>query len=404
VDRADLLDILNAGLGAADGRRTVRDFLSDHRPRGPLHLIAVGKAAGAMTRGALDVLGADLKDGIVVSPVGCADPGTPATPRLRMIESAHPVPDWRSTSAGSALLDWITALPAGAPVLVLVSGGASSLVEVLAPGIDPDVLPRLNHWLLGSGLDIFGMNAVRRRISRLKDGGLAAALWGRPVLALYLSDVKGDDPAWIGSGLLQQAPAALPPGLPGWVEELVTGGPMPDTPSAHVEHHIVGNLDTALSACEDRGRMLGYEVVRHDEWLEGAVDRVAQHVIQGLDAGALGIHLWGGEPVVTLPEHPGRGGRCQHLALCCGMAIADRDDLTVLCAATDGTDGNSEDAGAVVDGGTVGRGLDGGFDPASSLRRADSGAFLEAAGDLIYTGPTGTNVNDLVIGLRSPSG
>lgn len=404
MDRTDLLDILNAGLAAADGRRTVRAYLNNHRPRGPLHLIAVGKAARAMTMGALDVLGEDVTDGFVVSPSGRVDHGLPATARLRTLESAHPVPDSRSTAAGAALLDWVSALPSGAPVLVLISGGASSLVEVLPSGIDPDILPRLNRWLLGSGLDIFGMNAVRRRISRIKDGGLAAALWGRPVIALYISDVKGDDPAWIGSGLLQQATAALPPGLPGWVEKLAAGGTAPGTPSAHVEHHIVGNLETALSACEVRGRMLGHDVVRHGEWLDGPVDRVARRIIGELDVGTVGVHLWGGEPVVTLPDDPGRGGRCQHLALCCAIAIADRKDLMMLCAATDGTDGNSEDAGALVDGGTVRRGLDGGADPASSLDGADSAAFLEAAGDLIYTGPTGTNVNDLVIGLLTSSG
>jgi len=404
VDRSDLLDILDAGLGAADGRRVVRDYLSCYRPAGPVHLIAAGKAAAAMTLGALDVLGDDVADGFVVTPADHGGADLSAIPRLRVFESAHPVPDARSIRAGETLLDWIRSLPPVAPVLALVSGGASSLVEVLPPGIDPETLARLNRWLLGSGLDIFGMNAIRRRVSRIKDGGLSAALWGRTVLALYLSDVKGDDPAWIGSGLLLQAPAPLPAGLPLWVTGLVDGGPLPETPRAHVDHHVVGNLGTLLAACEVRARDLGYEVIRHREWLEGQVSRVARGIVEGLIAAPAALHLWGGEPAVTLPEHPGRGGRNQHLALCCALGIAGRDDLAILCAATDGTDGNTEDAGALVDGGTVQRGLDAGADAVRCLAAADSASFLEAAGDLIYTGPTATNVNDVVIGLKAGSG
>ncbi len=368
-----------------------------------MHVIAVGKAAAAMTRGALDVLGDDVAGGFVVTPSGHRHADLAAIPRLRVVESAHPVPDARSIRAGEGLLAWIGDLPPGAPVLALISGGASSLVEVLPQGTDAETLSRLNRWLLGSGLDIFGINTIRRRVSRIKDGGLAAALWGRPVLALYLSDVKGDDPAWIGSGLLRRAAVPLPPGLPGWVTGLAGAAP-PEAPSAHVEHHVVANLETALSACEIRGRELGYAVIRHRRWLEGPVKQVAEGIVGELDVAAPALHLWGGEPVVTLPAVPGRGGRNQHLALCCAIAIAGRDDLTILCAATDGIDGNSEDAGSLVDGGTVQRGLDGGADPDRCLDGADSATFLEAAGDLIYTGPTATNVNDVVIGLKTASG
>jgi glycerate 2-kinase len=404
VDRSDLLEVLEAGLVAADGRRVVRDYLSSHRPPGPMHLIAVGKAAAAMTLGALDVLGADITDSFVVIPDGQRDTGLAAMPHLHLVGSAHPIPDARSTRAGAELLAWIGSLPPGAAVVVLISGGASSLVEVLRPGTDPEVLPRLNRWLLGSGLDIFGMNAVRRRVSRIKDGGLAAALWGRAVLALYLSDVNGDDPAWIGSGLLGQAHAPLPPDLPAWIIKLAGDHASPRMPSAHVEHVVVGNLDTALVACQERGRELGYTVTRHGEWLAGPVTRVAARIVAQLEATPPGLHLWGGEPTVILPDEPGRGGRNQHLALCCAMRVAGRDDIAALCVATDGVDGNSEDAGALVDGGTIQRGVDGGADPARCLAGADSATFLEAAGDLVYTGPTGTNVNDIVIGLKSASG
>jgi glycerate 2-kinase len=116
------------------------------------------------------------------------------------------------------------------------------------------------------------------------------------------------------------------------------------------------------------------------------------------------MQVWGGEPTVRLPDQPGRGGRNQHLALRCATAIQGREGLAILCAATDGADGSGEDAGALVDGDSVQRGRDAGMDPEACLERADSGSFLEAAGDLIFTGPTSTNVNDIVIGVRGYTG
>jgi hydroxypyruvate reductase len=404
VDRRSLLEILDAGLRAADGRRCVRDCLVEERPAGPIHLIAVGKCASAMAAGATDALGKDIVDGLIVTRHGYAGGHCAADARFRVLEASHPVPDESSLAAGERLMAYVGALPRGAPVLALISGGASSLVEVLPPGVGIDVLERANRWLLGSGLDIFSINAVRRRMSRIKNGGLASALWGRPVLALYVSDVRGDDPAWIGSGLLQRGNAELPEDLPGWMADCLGAGDAPRVPVGLVKHRVVANLGTALDACASRANGMVSRVTVHPEWLEGQAEAAALRIVDGLQDGPPGIHLWGGETTVTLPQRPGRGGRSQHLALCCAMAIRGRIDLQVLCSATDGTDGSSEDAGALVDGNTVGRGVDGGLDPAACLAAADAGSFLEASGDLLYTGPTTTNVNDIVIGVRGPSG
>ena len=357
-----------------------------------------------MSLGAADVLGGQIVDGYVVTRAGNGDPELAAMPRFQVREASHPVPDQSSLAAGEGLLRYAAGLPRGAQVLGLISGGASSLVEAPAAGVDAAQLEKINVWLLGSGLDIFGMNAVRRRLSRLKDGGLASALSGRPVLALYLSDVQGDDPGWIGSGLFQQVETDLPADLPSWLRELLGKIPRPPTTDVTVEHRIVGNLARALDACGEQARRLGYTVTRHTKWLNGPVGQAALRLLTELDAGPPGIHLWGGETTVRLPLSPGRGGRSQHLALSCAMDISGRDDVVLVCAASDGIDGNGEDAGAIVDGGTIQRGRDGGADPAACLAGADSGTFLEAAGDLLFTGPTGTNVNDLVIGFRRGSG
>jgi hydroxypyruvate reductase len=141
-------------------------------------------------------------------------------------------------------------------------------------------------------------------------------------------------------------------------------------------------------------------VTRHRSRLDEAVDEAALRITSSLRKAADGIQVWGGEPTVRLPDQPGRGGRSQHLALRCATAIRGYEDLAILCAATDGADGSGEDAGALVDGSSVQRGRDAGMDPEVCLERADSGSFLEAAGDLIFTGPTSTNVNDIVIGVR----
>lgn len=404
MDRQSLLEIFDAGLRAADGRRCVRDYLVGERPAGPIHLIAVGKSASAMADGAADALGKDIVDGLIIARHGYAGGDCVADSRFSVLEASHPVPDDSSLAAGEQLMAYVGALPPGAPVLALISGGASSLVEVLPLGVGVEVLEKANRWLLGSGLDIFSVNAVRRRMSRIKNGGLASALWGRPVLALYVSDVRGDDPGWIGSGLLQRRDAQLPDGLPGWMVDCVGPDDAPRVPSGPIEHRVVANLGTALDACAARATEMTDRVTVHDEWLEGQAEVAARRIVGVLQGEPPGVHLWGGETTVTLPERPGRGGRSQHLALCCAMAIRGRTDMKVLCSATDGTDGSSEDAGALVDGGTVQRGGDGGLDPAACLAAADAGSFLEASGDLLYTGPTTTNVNDIVIGVRGLPG
>lgn len=146
------------------------------------------------------------------------------------------------------------------------------------------------------------------------------------------------------------------------------------------------------------------EVLRHQTRLDVSVDEAALRIVSSLKEGPEGVQVWGGEPTVRLPAKPGRGGRNQHLALRCATAIQGCGNLQILCAATDGADGPGEDAGALVDGESVQRGRDAGMDPEACLVRADSGSFLEAAGDLIFTGPTSTNVNDIVIGAKGCKG
>ena len=400
--RQDLLTIYQAALQRVDGSRAVYGWLKD-AGWDACAVIAIGKAAPAMMHGALQALGEKLRQGLVITRKGYADPRFVSRERITQLESAHPVPDESSLAAGQALLECIATQPGDRPLLFLISGGASSLVEVLAEGIGLDDLQRLNHWLLGSGLDIHAMNSLRCRFSRIKGGGLLRYLSSRPATALLVSDVPGDDPAVIGSGLLYPGmQAELPVALPEWLAAL-PAMTLPVPVEAAVPHHLVATSAQAVDAAAQQARSLGYSAWTAYPQLTG--DAAAQGVAfaRFLAEAPPGVHVIGGETTVRLPPNPGRGGRNQHLALAAAWEIAGREDLLILAAGTDGSDGPGEDAGALIDGHTWQRALDEGFDPASAIRQADSGSVLEATGDLITTGPTGTNVMDLLIGLRQPN-
>ncbi|MEJ2407730.1 MAG: DUF4147 domain-containing protein [Candidatus Thiodiazotropha sp.] len=322
--------------------------------------------------------------------------------RWQVMESGHPLPDENSLAAGKALLDYLDALPDGLPLLFLLSGGASTLVEVLPKGLELDVLERINDWLLGSGLDIGEMNVIRKRLSHIKGGRLARYLRGRRCLQLLISDVPGDDPATIGSApLYPSSEARLPNSLPAWLNGLLAcSEPAPgeaDGVFATIETRIVASNDQARLAAAEQARAMGLSVTEHLGHFQGRAEQLAGEFVAELSASVPGVHVWGGESSVSLPPAPGRGGRNQHLALAAARMLAGRERCLLLAAGTDGSDGPTEEAGALVDGMTIRRGEEEGLSADMALCDADSGRFLEFSGDLIETGPTGTNVMDLVI-------
>jgi glycerate 2-kinase len=395
-----LLNIYRAALVAVDGRRRVRAALAGRAGAEPVWVVAIGKAASAMTLGALDALGPAIVRALVVSRPGHFDPDLQRIPALECIAAGHPLPDAGSLAAGEA----VRRLAAGAgpdqQVLVLVSGGASALIEALPPGIALADLRRVSEWGLASGVDIVTLNAMRRSLSLVKDGRLASWFAHCRLRGLAVSDVPGDDPAVIGSGLLRGSPAPDRGFWPAWLQQLAALNTAPPALEEVAEAEVVACLDDALAAAERAAATAGLSVLRHARRIDGNAVEMARDITLELAVGRVSLHVWGGEPTVTLPPHPGRGGRAQHLALAAARWLAGHDDLLLLAAGTDGSDGNSEDAGALVDGGTVDRGAADGLDPDDCLRRADAGTFLEDSGDLLYTGPTGTNVGDIVLALR----
>ena len=406
-DRAacrSLLDVYRAALATVDGRRCVAARLRARPLRGPVCAVAIGKAAASMLDGAFDALGDRLRRALLVTKRGHASPHP--DPRVQIHEAGHPIPDAASLAAGERLLGFLSAAPADVEWLFLISGGASSLVEVLPERIDLSVLQRLNAWLLASGLPIEQMNRVRQGLSRIKGGRLRGYLNARPARALFISDVPNDDPGVIGSGLLHASPAegALPP-LPAEFARCLEANEAPAlVATSPVETEIVANLARALSAADQAAARLGFAVYRHTEPLAGDATETGRRLGAAMLAGSPGIHLWGGETTMVLPDRPGQGGRCQQLALAAAQVLDGCSDIALLAAGTDGSDGPGEAAGACVDGRTLRRGRAAGFDVQQALSNADSGRFLEAAGGLIETGPTGTNVTDLVVALKYPGG
>ena len=346
----------------------------------PVWVAAVGKAATAMALGAHDALGGALRHTLIITrdEERLAELRALGDPEVWL--SAHPVPDERSLAAGARLLQWVRELPGSAQPLFLISGGASSLVEVLEPPVTLKDLEQLTRQGLASGVDIAALNARRVALSRIKGGRLSAELRGRAARALFVSDVPDDDPRVIGSGLL--GPAAE---------------------GDRVERQVVANVDHAVAAVERLARELGLSVHSPQRRFAGSATRLAARFAHELRLTQAQLCVWGGESTVQLPPQAGRGGRNQHLALAAARLIAGHADLVLLAAGTDGIDGVTGDAGAIVDGDTCARVAIAGLDADQCLEHADSARALAASGDLVHTGPTGTNVGDLVIGLKLPA-
>jgi glycerate 2-kinase len=375
--RRILLELFQAGLDRVSGRRCVARALEPSAE--PVWVAAVGKAAAAMALGAHDALGMTIERTLVITKDDHVAPQVYSLRGVEIYESAHPVPDERSLVAGERLLRWLSELPPGVKPLFLISGGASSLVEVLEDGVTFAQLGRLNAEGLASGIPIGELNARRARLSRIKGGRLAALLGDRPARALFISDVPGDDPAVIGSGLM---------------------GPPPGGAQDRVERTIVASLDFAVEGVCAAAEKMGLSVRRPVSRFDDDAARLAVRFAHELHLNAAQVCVWGGESTVLLPPNPGRGGRNQHLALAAARLLAGQQQMLLLSAGTDGTDGVTEDAGGLVDSETCARLALAEIDLDQCMRRADSGTALAACGDLVHTGPTGTNVGDLVIGLK----
>ena len=366
--------------------------------------LAVGKAAGGMARTAAARFG--LTRGLIVLPHGQGDPTLP----FPVIEAGHPLPDEGSLRAGAAALRLARGLGPDETLLVLVSGGASALLEAPPEGLTLTDLRAASEALLRSGLPITRMNAIRTRMSGLKGGGLAAATRAR-VVTLVLSDVPGDALHLVGSG------PSVPPG-PNEIEpDIVRALELPRvartlalTPrttldlGSRVTSRLVGSPTLSLDAATEALRAGGVEVRRLGDALEGdaaALGRAHAAVLTQLPSGRPVALLSGGETTVRVTRRGGRGGRNKAYLAGVLAALGPRADAWGLAADTDGIDGTEDDAGAWFGPRTLAAATARGWAPDAALARYDTFGFFEAAGTLVRTGPTGTNVNDLRVLLRA---
>jgi hydroxypyruvate reductase len=424
-------EILAAALAAAAPAPFTRDAIM--RSLGPggadagrrYWIIATGKAAHAMAGAAIGALaerGSRLAGGIIVA----AESAPAPHPAMESLVGDHPVPGARSAHAAERLGVLCDGIAGGDAVLALISGGTSSLIGAPVDGVSMQDLVRLHALLLASGLDIARTNIVRKRFSRWGAGRLAAALAPALVQPVILSDVPGDDPAAVASGpcspdpgtardvelVLREAGIAsrLPLSLGAYLGA-VRAGDRPETPKpgspvfASVRPPVVGGNRGALDAAARRAHELGMARVLVDSRpLEGdatAVGRAIARAVLGVAPGTVLLH--GGETTVALPAVHGTGGRNQQLALAAAEVLGESATTAaaLLAVGTDGRDGPTDAAGAIVTNATWKAIGDAGVSARAALERCDAYHALESAAALLRTGPTGTNVADIVIAIRA---
>jgi hydroxypyruvate reductase len=398
--RADLLALFHAALDAVRPERAMPPALPAPAEGGRLAIVAAGKAAAEMMRVA-EARSEGPLTGLAVTRYGHVPSGYRAGAGIVLIEAGHPAPDSNSLRAGHAALDLARSLGRPDRLLVLLSGGGSALLAAPAPGISLEEKQDVTLALLRSGAPIGEINLVRKRLSAIKGGRLAAAAAPAAVTTWLISDVPGDDPALIASGptvpdagtaeearrILARHGIAAPAGLSADTVA-VAGG----------ETVVLAAARDALAAAAGAARSLGYEISDLGDRVQGDAAALGrEHAAlarRASSAGRKSAILSGGETEVTLGTSRGRGGRNLEYLLALAIALDGDPHVRAVAADTDGIDGTGPAAGAFVLPDTLVRARALGLDAADHLARHDSLTFFEALGDLLVTGPTLTNVGD----------
>ncbi len=426
--KKELGEILDAALAAAEPGRTVRQFLSMEDGRVEVgdeifesrrvFVLAVGKAAGPMTQAAGEILGEALGGGLCVIKAGHQEPPEP----FETVAASHPEPDERSVQAAERVEEFLDRLEDGDLLLVLVSGGASALLADAAPGITLEDLKQLTGALLRSGAAIGEINAVRKHVSTLKGGNLVRRAAPARVVALLLSDVVGDEPSSIGSGLTAPDPTKLEDArrvleryeieAPRSVTEHLEKGretPKPgDAAFEKLMNFIVGGGRLTATAAAEKARELGYEPLLLSTYItgeaQGAANLHAAVVKEILESGnplAPPCAVVSGGEATVVVRGEGTGGPNQEFALALAVELEGVEGWAALAVDTDGNDGPTDAAGGLVTGETAAAIRENGIDPSEALDENDAYRALEAGDALVSTGSTGTNVNDLRVVLVS---
>ncbi len=410
-----------------DGTRLlVDDWQHDLGAVGRVVVIGAGKASAAMAQAVEQVIGDRIDHGVVVVKYGHGA----ALTKVHLLEAGHPVPDAAGETAARAIEDALSGLTANDLVIACWSGGASALLPAPRAGLTLADKQETTRLLLASGDDIAALNAVRKHLSRIKGGQLACRALPATVWCLAISDVVGDDPATIGSGPFVGDPTTfadvdaiihrlgLRGQLPTSVAQVIAdgvAGKIPETPKpgdaslSHVRYRAVASNAQAITAAATAAQLIGYTPIIWREPLTGearaAGATFASAALHELTKGQRVCMIAGGETTVTLGKNHGIGGRNQEFALAAAGVLGASPwrgapaPITILSGGTDGNDGPTDAAGAIVDGTTVTRARAMGLDVEQHLNGHNAYPFFARLGDLFITGPTGTNVMDVQVAL-----
>ena len=409
--RPFLVSLFEAAVRAADPLEAIRAHLPA-RPKGRTVVVGAGKAASQMAA-AFEKLWDGPCEGVVVARHGPVE----QTERIRVLQSAHPVPDEAGLVGSQALLAAVQRLTGDDLVIALISGGGSALLPAPPKGLTLADEIAVNKALLASGAPISAMNTVRTHVSRIKGGRLAMAAAPARIVSLVVSDVPGDNPAFVASGptvpdagsaeealrIVADYRMRLPDKVSKHLRSEAAAAPKPDDPVfARNEVHVIASARVSLEAAAAETKRRGVEAVILSDQIEGeARDIGKMHAALAREVALRDrpfakpvVILSGGETTVTITDGYGKGGRNSELLLSFALDIEGIDGISALAADTDGIDGSEDNAGAFADGGTAGRIRKAASDPRSFLARHDAWSAFQAAGDLFAPGPTGTNVND----------
>ncbi|MDG4894393.1 glycerate kinase [Mesorhizobium sp. WSM4976] len=406
-----LTSIFFAAVAAADPKKTIRNHLPA-KPKGRTIVIGAGKGSAQMAAAFEKVWDGPI-DGLVVTRYGYGA----RCERIEIIEAAHPVPDAAGLEASRRLLEKVRGLTADDLVVALISGGGSALLPSPAPGLTLADEIAVNEALLASGAPIAAMNTIRKHVSTIKGGRLAAAAHPARVVSLVVSDIPGDNPALVASGPTvpdtgsrEDALASiaaygmkLPASVMAHIGSPAADAPRPDDPRfAGNEVHLTASAGVSLEAAAAEAKRQGIEAVILSDAIEGEAREVGGvHAAIAREVATRNrpfqkpvLILSGGETTVTL-RAKGKGGRNSEFLLAFAIGIESVNGIHALAADTDGIDGSENNAGAFADGSTVSRMRAAGVDAKAMLAGNNAWTAFNAVGDLFVPGPTGTNVNDL---------
>ncbi|MBK1867064.1 glycerate kinase [Aestuariivirga sp. YIM B02566] len=398
-----LKDLFSTAVAAADPALRVPPYLPKP-PKGRTLVVGAGKASAAMALAVEDHWQGPLS-GLVITRYGHGAP----CKKIEIVEASHPVPDASGRDAALRMGELVKGLTTDDLVLCLISGGGSALLAAPAPGLTLADKQNVNRQLLSCGAPISEMNCVRKHLSALKGGRLAAAAWPAQIVSLVISDVPGDDPAIVASGptvadpttrqealaILRKYKFDLPAHVWAFLETEAAETPKPGDPRfAKVRTEMIAAPAQSLAAAAKIAAEAGYRVIDLGDRIEGEARDVARaQAAQALATKGPAVILSGGETTVTL-KGKGRGGRNAEYALALALALDGKANISAIAGDTDGIDGSEDNAGALVMPDTLARAKAKGIDAEACLANNDAYGFFASIGDLVVTGPTRTNVND----------